>query len=55
MNFIKYLSAMALLVVIIMPACKKEKAGAEPTITSIRNYAAAPNDTVVTSITPGQW
>jgi hypothetical protein len=55
MNFIKSLSAIALLVVIILPACKKEKAGAEPTITSIRNYAAAPNDTVVTSITPGQW
>jgi len=55
MNFIKYLSAIALLVVIIMPACKKEKAGNEPMITSIRNYAAAPNDTVVTSITPGQW
>jgi hypothetical protein len=55
MNFIKYLSAMALLVVIIMPACKKETTSAEPTITSIRNYAAAPNDTVVTSITPGQW
>ncbi|MFL5748065.1 MAG: glycan-binding surface protein [Niastella sp.] len=55
MNCIKYLSAIALLVVIILPACKKEKASAEPTITSIRNYAAAPNDTVVTSITPGQW
>lgn len=55
MNFIKYLSAIALLVVIIMPACKKENTSAEPTITYIRNYAAAPNDTVVTSITPGQW
>lgn len=55
MNFIKYLSAIALLVVIILPACKKEKAGAGPSITSIRNYAAAPNDTVVTGITPGQW
>ena len=55
MKFIKYLSAIVVLVVIIMPACKKEKASAEPTITSIRNYAAAPNDTVVTSITPGQW
>ena len=57
MNFIKYLSAIALLVVIILPACKKEKSGAsaEPSITTIRNYAAAPNDTVVTSITPGQW
>jgi hypothetical protein len=55
MNFIKYLSAITLLVVIILPACKKEKTGAEPAITSIRNYAAAPNDTVVTGITPGQW
>jgi hypothetical protein len=55
MNFIKYLSAIAFLVVVIIPACKKETGGGEPTITSIRNYAAAPNDTVVTSITPGQW
>lgn len=46
---------MALLLVIIMPACKKETASSAPAITSIRNYAAAPNDTVVTSITPGQW
>lgn len=46
---------MALLVVTILPACKKEKTSAEPSITSIRNYAAAPDDTVVTSITPGQW
>ncbi|AEV98718.1 hypothetical protein A4D02_09235 [Niastella koreensis] len=55
MNCIKYLSAIALLVIVIMPACKKEKVSAEPLITSIRNYAAAPNDTVVTGITPGQW
>lgn len=55
MNLIKYLSAFALLVVIIMPACKKQTESSAPTITSIRNYAAAPNDTVVTSITPGQW
>src|ERR1044072_7133037 len=55
MNFIKYFSAIALLVVIIMPACKKQTESSEPTITSIRNYAAAPNDTVVTSITTGQW
>ncbi|MCS3796193.1 glycan-binding surface protein [Niastella sp. OAS944] len=55
MNCIKYLSAIALLAVIILPACKKEKTSAEPSITSIRNYAASPNDTVVTSITPGQW
>lgn len=55
MNLIKYLSAIALLVVIILPACKKQTDSSAPAITSIRNYAAAPNDTVVTSITPGQW
>ena len=46
---------MALLVVIILPACKKQTESSAPAITSIRNYAAAPNDTVVTGITPGQW
>ena len=28
---------------------------AAPVITEIRNYAAAPNDTLVTSMNPGQW
>lgn len=49
------LFVLALLGVIMLPACKKEKMNASPNITSIRNYAAAPNDSVVTSINPGQW
>ncbi|HWB28287.1 MAG TPA: glycan-binding surface protein [Chitinophagaceae bacterium] len=39
----------------LVPACKKTMSGSAPTITRIRNYAASPNDTLVTSITLGQW
>ncbi|THU40174.1 hypothetical protein FAM09_09860 [Niastella caeni] len=38
----------------ILPACKKDKASA-PVITTVKNYAAAPNDTVVHSVSTGQW
>ncbi|MBV4358735.1 glycan-binding surface protein [Pinibacter aurantiacus] len=44
-----------LLAVLILSACKKDKVGGTPQITSIRNYSAAPGDTLVTSITAGQW
>jgi hypothetical protein len=44
-----------LLVVLVFVSCKKDKADSGPQITSIRNYAAAPNDTLVKSITTGQW
>ena len=40
---------------IALSACKKDNEASLPVITSIRNYAAAPNDTLVTSIVPGQW
>jgi hypothetical protein len=40
---------------IALSACKKDNVASPPVITSIRNYAAAPNDTLVTSIVPGQW
>ena len=36
--------------------CKKEEtAGGAPVITSVRNYAASPADTLVNNITTGQW
>jgi len=40
---------------IALAACDTEDNVAAPTITSIRNYEAAPNDTLVTHIIPGQW
>ncbi|HJT72801.1 MAG TPA: glycan-binding surface protein [Chitinophaga sp.] len=36
-------------------ACKKDVTEGAPVITSVRNYAAAPADTLVTDITTGQW
>jgi hypothetical protein len=41
-------------VLLLFTACKKERIGA-PVITSVRNYQAAPNDTVVQTIYTGQW
>jgi len=35
--------------------CKKETTEGAPVITSVRNYAAAPADTLVNNITTGQW
>ncbi|CAN5518157.1 hypothetical protein BH11BAC3_BH11BAC3_24020 [soil metagenome] len=46
---------LILIVATLIPACKKASSGNAPAIKSIRNYEAAPNDTLVTSITPGQW
>jgi hypothetical protein len=42
-------------VIVLLPACKKQQSSPGPVITAIRNYAASPNDTLVTSIVPGQW
>lgn len=36
-------------------ACKKDATEGAPVITSVRNYAASPADTLVNSITTGQW
>jgi len=40
---------------VAVQSCKTDDGNAAPEITAIRNYAASPNDTLVTSITPGQW
>lgn len=36
-------------------ACKKEVTEGAPVITSVRNYAASPADTLVNNISTGQW
>ena len=39
----------------LMSACKKNMESSAPVITSVRNYAASPNDTIVKTVTAGQW
>ncbi|HWV64823.1 hypothetical protein, partial [Chitinophaga sp.] len=38
-----------------MQSCKKDVTAGAPEITSVRNYAASPEDTLVGTITTGQW
>lgn len=45
-----------MLIVTMLTSCNNEDdLNAAPVITAVRNYAPAPNDTLVTSIVPGQW
>src|SRR5476651_968211 len=48
---------LLLIVVALLPACKKNAdGGAPPSISSIRSYVASPNDTVLHSaVANGQW
>ncbi len=48
-----FLSLM--IIVITLASCSNEDSGASPVITEVRNYAAAPNDTIVDKLVPGQW
>src|SRR4051812_3444587 len=53
-----YLLPLLLMVVALLPACKKNYEGSSnpPVITAVRSYVASPNDTVLTSAVPkGQW
>ena len=48
--------ALAVAFVWIQSGCKKDAMdGGAPVITSVRNYAASPADTLVNNITTGQW
>ncbi|MGO4292326.1 glycan-binding surface protein [Chitinophaga sp. RAB17] len=49
------LFTLAVLFTCIQSSCKKDTTGAAPEITSVRNYAASPADTLVETITTGQW
>ncbi|MDP4274513.1 MAG: glycan-binding surface protein [Bacteroidota bacterium] len=40
--------------IIILPSCLKEKPNA-PSISYVRNYAASPNDTILKTVSAGQW
>lgn len=49
-----FLSMM--LIVTMLTSCNNDDdLNGAPVITTVRNYAAAPNDTLVTKIVPGQW
>ncbi len=49
-----FLSMM--LIVTMLTSCNNDDdSNGAPVITAVRNYAPAPNDTLVTSIIPGQW
>nr|WP_246496737.1 glycan-binding surface protein [Chitinophaga varians] len=40
---------------LVQAACRKDRDGNGPLITQVRNYAASPNDTLLTAVQPGQW
>ncbi|SKA37340.1 hypothetical protein SAMN04488128_104264 [Chitinophaga eiseniae] len=46
---------LAGMIVLVATACKKERDGNGPVITHVRNYAASPDDTLLTAVLPGQW
>jgi len=52
-----YLLPLLLLIVILLPACKKNAdGGAPPLISAIRSYVPSPNDTVLNkAVANGQW
>lgn len=53
-NRIYRLLFFVLAAVCMLPACKKDMTG-PPVVTSVRNYAASPNDTIVQTVNPEQW
>lgn len=40
--------------IVILPSCQKENTD-PPSISYVRNYAASPNDTILNSVSAGQW
>lgn len=46
---------MMLIVSMLTSCVNDDDLNGAPVITTVRNYAAAPNDTLVTKIVPGQW
>ena len=56
-NRISHLLFLSMMLIITMlTSCNNDDdSNGAPVITTVRNYAPAPNDTLVTSIVPGQW
>ncbi|WP_310107735.1 glycan-binding surface protein [Algoriphagus sp. 4150] len=51
----RLLLACAAVMMTLMFSCEQEDSVPAPLITSVRNYEAAPNDTLITEIVTGQW
>jgi len=51
----RLLLACAAVMMTLMFACEQEDSVPAPLITSVRNYEAAPNDTLITEMVAGQW
>jgi hypothetical protein len=51
---IYFLSFFIAVISMLMVACEKDEVN-PPVITEIRNYAASPDDTLITSLNTGQW
>ena len=48
--------SVAIALILIMPACKKDVVEPAPVITGVINYVASPGDTALSSLVPnGQW
>ncbi len=55
-SFARLFFASMMLVAAMFVSCNNdEDSGSGPEITEVRNYAAAPNDTLVNKLVPGQW
>lgn len=55
-SFTRLLFASMMLMAAMFVSCNNdEDSGSGPMITEVRNYAAAPNDTLVNKLVPGQW
>jgi hypothetical protein len=55
-NFHFFLLLCIIAGAILLPGCRKDKTETNPpSITYLRNYAASPNDTVLQSVSAGQW
>ena len=56
-NRISYLLFVIMVLIInVLASCNNDDdSSSDPVITAVRNYAAAPNDTLVKSLVPGQW
>jgi hypothetical protein len=57
LSYIKFSLPLALVMLFIFTqsGCKKDSVSSTPSITAVRSYAAAPGDSLLSKIGPGQW
>lgn len=54
-NTVSWSLLAAIMAVLVMSCEDENEASSPPVLTEVRNYAASPNDTLVTTLTTGQW